>query len=125
MRRNPWLAPRLSRPQVIQLNAVAVAMATCVLHTAALRRDKRRRLDWQIAGKQRKVARGTLCSLEPLTRKTAQVFTEMSHGNRQASVGLIFISRRDRINIISIFREACLDDEGFHLCTESRHTHSF
>lgn len=55
MRRNPWLAQRLSRPQVIQPNAVSVVMATCVLQPAALQQDKRGCLDRQITGKRKAV----------------------------------------------------------------------
>lgn len=66
MMRKPWLALRLSRPQVIQLNAVSVVMATCVLHTAVLQQDKRGCLDWQTTGKQREAARRMLCCLETL-----------------------------------------------------------
>lgn len=41
VRRSPWLAQRLSRPQVIQPNAVSVVMATCVLQPTVLQQDKR------------------------------------------------------------------------------------
>lgn len=39
VRRNAWLALRLSRPQVIQLNAFSVVIAACVLHTTMLQQE--------------------------------------------------------------------------------------
>lgn len=45
VRRNAWLALRLSRPQVIQLNAFSVVITACVSHTAVLQQDKRGCLD--------------------------------------------------------------------------------
>lgn len=100
VRRNPWLAMRLSRPQVIQLNAASVVMATCVLHTAALQQDKRGCLDWQITGKQREVARGTVCCLEPLIWTTT---AQTGHINIQGSTWLIFINHKHRFNVISMY----------------------
>ena len=96
VRRNPWLALRLSRPEVIQLNAVSVVMATCVLHTAALRQDERGCLDWQITGKQRKAARREkTASSEPLRSTTT---TE--------SVGLllVFIKRGEVQCVFHLWR---------------------
>lgn len=87
VRRNPWLALRLSRPEVIQLNAVSVVMATCVLHTAALRQDERGCLDWQITGKQRRAARREKTALSEPFRSTTTT----------KSVGLlsVFVKHRD------------------------------
>lgn len=48
VRRNPWLALTLSRPQVIQLNTVRVVMATYALHTAVFEQDEGDRLRWVV-----------------------------------------------------------------------------
>lgn len=93
VRRNPWLALRLSRPEVIQLNAVSVVMATCVLHTAALRQDERGCLDWQITGKQRTAARREKTApSEPLRSTTT---TE--------SVGLLLVFFMKRGDVQCVF----------------------
>lgn len=107
VRRNPWLALRLSRPQVIQTNAVSVVMATYVLHTTSLQQEKRECLDWQMAGKQRK----SECAVwSPLIWRTTT--TEIGHSDNQGSTWLLFINHRDRFNVISV------SGRRFDLCTE-------
>lgn len=107
------MAQRLSRPQVIQPNAVSVVMATCVLQPAALQQDKRGCLDRQITGK-RKAVRDTLRCLEPLISIRVKVLTEMGHGNNHASTWVIFLGYRDRFSISCIYSGAgvWLSDEG-------------
>lgn len=106
VRRNPWLALSLSRPQVIQSNAVSVVMATYVLHATALQQEKRECLDWQITGKQRK----SVCAVwRPLIWTTA---TEIDHSDNQGSTRLVFINHRDSFNRVSI------SGRGFDLRTE-------
>lgn len=97
VRRNPWLALRLSRPEVIQLNAVSVVMATCVLHTAALRQDERGCLDWQITGKQRTAARREKTApSEPLRSTTT---------TENVGLLLVFFMKRGDVQCVFSIRE--------------------